>query len=76
MRIEVNKYIVADTEICGGTPTFSGTRIMIYLILEMLEAGASIDEILEAYPSLSKDHIRAALEFAAKITERKFTIEY
>ena len=74
MRIEVNKYIVADTEICGGTPTFSGTRIMIYLILEMLEAGASIDEILEAYPSLSKDHIRAALEFAAKITERKFEL--
>ena len=74
MRIEVNKYIVADTEICGGTPTFSGTRIMVYIVLEMLEAGATIDEILEAYPSLNKEHIRASLEFAAKIIERKFEL--
>lgn len=66
MRVEINKYIVADSEICGGTPTFKGTRIMIWQILEMLQFGETIEEILENYPSLTKEHIEAALGFAAK----------
>lgn len=74
MRIEINEYIVADTEICHGKPTFKGTRIMVYLVLEMLKAGVSIKEILEAYPSLTEEHIKAALEFAAKLTERRFKL--
>ena len=40
---------------------------MVYLVLEMLQAGATIKEILEAYPSLTEKHIKAALEFAAKV---------
>jgi len=39
---------------------------MVYSILEMLEAGASIEEILEAYPSLTKEHVKAALHYAAE----------
>ena len=74
MRIEVNNYIVIDSEICHGKPTFKGTRIMVYLILEMLKSGASVQEILKAYPSLTKKHIKAALEFAARITERNFEL--
>ncbi len=64
MRIEVNKHIVVDTEICGGTPTFSGTRIMVWQVIEMLETGESNEEIIENYPTLTKEHIRAALKFA------------
>ncbi len=74
MRIEVNNYIVIDSEICHGKPTFKGTRIMVYLILEMLESGALIKDILKAYPSLTEKHIKAALEFAARITERNFEL--
>lgn len=74
MRIEINKYIVVDSEICHGKPTFKGTRIMVSIVLEMLEDGATTKEIIEAYPSLSKKHIKAALDFAAKITERNFVI--
>ena len=74
MRIEVNNYIVIDSEICHGKPTFKGTRIMVYLILEMLKSGASVQEILKAYPSLTEKHIKAALEFAARITERNFEL--
>ena len=72
MRIEINKYIIAYTEICHGKPTFKGTRIMVYLALEMLQTGSTIKEIIEAYPSLTKEHIFAALEFAARLTERGF----
>ncbi len=66
MRVEINNYIVADTEICHGKPTFKGTRIMVHSVLEMLEAGSSLIEILEAYPSLTKEHIKAALHYAAE----------
>ena len=41
---------------------------MIYLILELLESGGSFDRILEEYPQLTQDHIRAALHYAAEIT--------
>lgn len=68
MRIKINEYIVADSEICHGKPTFKGTRIMVWQVLEMLEGGMSTREILEDYPSLTEDHIKAALRYAADIT--------
>ena len=70
MRIEINKYIVADSEICGGKLTFKGTRVMVWLVLEMLSGGETVEEILEDYPSITREHIKAALEYAARITEK------
>jgi len=66
MRMEIGKYIVIDDEICHGKPTFKGTRIMVSQVLEMLAAGYSEQYILKQFPSLTKKHIKAALEFAAK----------
>ncbi len=66
MRAVINKYIVADSNICHGKPTFKGTRVMVWQVLEMLEGGASHKEIIEAYPSLTKEHIKAALHYAAE----------
>ena len=75
MRVEISKHIVVDSEICHGKPTFKGTRIMVWQILEMLEAGETVEEILENYPSLTKDHIKAALHYAAeKVAGEKFVI--
>ena len=68
MRIEINKFIVADSEICGGTPTFKGTRVMVWQVLEMLHGGMSIDEILNDHPTITKEHILAALQYAADLT--------
>ena len=68
MRVEISKYIVADSEICHGKPTFKGTRIMIWQILEMLEGGMTAKEIIEDFPSLRKEHIKAALHYAADLT--------
>lgn len=70
--VEINKYVIADPEICHGKPTFRGTRVMVSLVLEMLEGGAGYDEILAAYPSLTQGHIRAALDFAARVAEQSF----
>ncbi|MBI3190830.1 DUF433 domain-containing protein [archaeon] len=67
MRIEVSDYIVIDSDICHGKPTFKDTRIMVWQILELLET-RSMKEVLDSFPSLKKEHIRAALSYAANIT--------
>ncbi|MDO8610143.1 MAG: DUF433 domain-containing protein [bacterium] len=67
MKKIFNKHIVADSEICHGKLTFRGTRIMVWQIIDMLSAGMTEKEILEEFPSLKSDHIKAALEFATAI---------
>jgi uncharacterized protein (DUF433 family) len=70
-EIKINDYIVADSEICHGKPTFKGTRVMVWQVLEMLQDGASFEEIIEAFPSLTREHIKAALQYAAQLTRGK-----
>ena len=67
----VEQYISVDPHICHGKPCFKGTRIMVYLVLEMLEAGASVEEIREAYPALTPQHVKAALHYAARVLEER-----
>jgi uncharacterized protein (DUF433 family) len=54
-----------DPAIRSGKPCIKGTRITVYDILEYLAGDMSEDEILQDFPSLSRQDIRAALEFAA-----------
>lgn len=70
-RRELLKRIVMDPEICFGRPTIRGTRIWVSLIVENLAEGVSEEEILEAYPSLAPEDIRAALAFAAEMTRER-----
>jgi len=65
--MNVQDYISADPSICHGKPCFKGTRIMIASVLELLEAGESTEQILEAYPGLTLQHIRAALHLASQL---------
>ena len=73
-KIFVNKYVVADPTICHGKPTFVGTRIMVWQILEMLAAGETEESILKAFPSLEKQHVKAALGYASSITRESYVI--
>ena len=67
--MDIKDYISVDPHICHGKPCFKGTRIMVYLVLDMLEYGATFEDIKDAYPSLTKEHVRAALSFAARAVE-------
>lgn len=70
-HINIANYITANPRVCHGKPCFKGTRIMVYLVLEMLAAGEKPEQIIkEAYPQLTKKHIEAALVFAARSIER------
>ena len=73
-RIEINKYIVADSEICHGTPTFKGTRVMVWQVLELLAAGETSRQILESFPTIRKGSIRAALEYASSLTQEHYVV--
>ena len=57
--------IASDPQVMMGKPCVRGTRITVELILRKLGAGRTPAEIVEAYPHLSDEDVRAALEFAA-----------
>jgi uncharacterized protein (DUF433 family) len=61
-----NQLIQCDPEIMMGKPVMAGTRITVELILEKLAAGESPEQLVAAYPRLTKEAIAAALEFAAQ----------
>jgi len=72
MRVEINKHIVADTEICSGELTFRDTRIFVKDVIGLLSAGITIEEILkEYYPELSREAILASLKLASKTIENE-----
>jgi uncharacterized protein (DUF433 family) len=61
--------IVRDPQICGGQPVFKGTRVILRTVLASLADGDSIEEILEAFPTLKAEDVRAAIAFAAASAE-------
>jgi uncharacterized protein (DUF433 family) len=69
-RIEVNPKIL------GGKPVIKGTRIPVYLILELLSAGYSFKRIIKAYPSLTEADVKAAVDYATQIVKNEEACEY
>lgn len=63
------RKIVCDPDIMVGKPTFEGTRIPVYIVLDMLGQGATQDDVLESYPSLDRSDVLAALSYAARYVE-------
>jgi uncharacterized protein (DUF433 family) len=57
--------IVVDPEVVHGRPVVRGTRMRVADVLSLLAAGASESEILQDYPYLTADDIKACLEYAA-----------
>lgn len=56
--------IESNSEILGGAPVFSGTRVPVRILIEHLEAGDRLDEFLEDFPTVSRDQAVAVLERA------------
>jgi uncharacterized protein (DUF433 family) len=70
LRDDLLRRITIDPNVCFGQPCIRGTRIWVEVIVENLAAGASEQEILNAYPALTDDDINAALTYAADRTRR------
>ncbi len=64
-------YLVSDPRICGGQLCAKGTRVMVTVILDNLAEGATREEILRSYPSLTPEHLDAALSYAAELAREE-----
>ncbi len=60
--------IVIDPAIMDGVPVLRGTRIPVYIVLELLESGLTVGQILAEYPALTEEKIKSALRFASLAT--------
>ena len=65
-------FIVSDPKIMPGKHTIRGTRITVELILEHLGGGKSFEDLLDGYPQLSAEQVRAALSYGAAAVHREF----
>jgi uncharacterized protein (DUF433 family) len=63
--------ISIDPQICHGQPCVRGTRIMAWLIVQYLANGDSTEDILAAYPSLTREDVQACLRFAAELARER-----
>ena len=59
-----NSVIEKSRDILGGTPVFKGTRVPIRTLMDYLEAGDSLRDFLEDFPTVSEEQARQALKLA------------
>lgn len=67
--ITTAKRIIVDSAIMAGKPVIKGTRIPVDTILRCIAQGMTQEEIIEDYPRLTKDDIKAALEYGADLVQ-------
>ncbi len=63
------KVIHSDPDILGGIPVFVGTRVPVQNLIDCLEAGDSLEEFLDSFPSVTREQAVAALEIAREALE-------
>ena len=73
--MDYQQYIVRDPNVCGGEPVIKGTRVTVRTILASLAEGAKAEEILEDFPTLKEEDIRAVIAFAAASAEEDMPIQ-
>lgn len=59
--------VTRDKDILGGTPVFTGTRVPVQTLLDYLAAGDTLDAFLDDFPTVSRAHALAVLEFAKQL---------
>jgi uncharacterized protein (DUF433 family) len=72
--MELSPHVETRPDVMMGKPCLKGTRIPVYLILEKLGAGETMEQILDAYPQLTKDHITGALKYAAALASNEIIL--
>ena len=70
-RQDLLAHISVDPKVCHGQACVRGTRIMVSIVLDCLAAGMSEHHIIEEYPSLSTEDIRAAIAYGAALAQEQ-----
>jgi uncharacterized protein (DUF433 family) len=62
------KRVLSDPEVLGGEPCIRGTRIHVAVVLDSLAEGLTPSQIVDHYPPLTEEDVRAAVAYAAELT--------
>ncbi len=73
--MDYQQHIVRDPKVCGGEPVIKGTRVTVRMVLTSLAEGAKTEEILEDFPTLKEEDIRAVIAFAAASAEEDMPVQ-
>jgi uncharacterized protein (DUF433 family) len=75
--MEWQSHITVDPAVLVGKPIVKGTRISVEFIMDLLAAGWTHEQILDSYPSLKPDDIRACLAYASEVlhAEKVYPLE-
>ncbi len=71
-RDRLLERISIDPQVCFGKPCIRGSRIWVALVLDLLSAGVSIEEILEEYPQLTREDVLACVAYGAEMSRERF----
>ncbi len=71
MQADLLQRITINHGICHGKPTVRNMRYPVSLVLDLLSAGMTADEIIADYPALEKEDIQACLLYASRLSETK-----
>jgi uncharacterized protein (DUF433 family) len=71
---ELLDRITVDPDVLVGKPVIRGTRVPVYLIVELVANGMTSEEILKEYQRLKEEDIKAALIYASKLVESEVTV--
>ena len=66
--------ITVSLDVCSGKPVVRGTRITVQTVLEFLAAGDSVEDVLEEYPTLTREDVQACLDFASRVMGHHFSV--
>jgi len=69
--MNINALITIDPDILSGQPVFAGTRVPVESLFDHLEAGVSLDEFLDDFPTVAKAQAIAVLDIANKLLTSK-----
>jgi uncharacterized protein (DUF433 family) len=64
--MKAESVVHSDPGILGGTPVFVGTRVPVRNLIDYLEAGDTLEDFLQSFPSVSREQAVAALELAGE----------
>jgi uncharacterized protein (DUF433 family) len=71
MPITWSNHLTADPRISSGQLCAKGTRVPVAVILDALAEGASVDDVVRAYPTLTRTHVKAAIAYAAELAREE-----
>lgn len=71
-REELLQRISINPDTCFGKPCIRGHRIWVSLILDLLAAGMSIEEILEQYPGVTREDVLACIAYGSEMSRERY----